>query len=288
MKRLLGWVVIISAAVAVVTVLGVREQGAIAGGGRDRDFPVAGGVDPVVRQYVEACLRTYSDSQGCHCLAGGLVRDFGSDGAKRLAPKVLETTFRKARVKDLTETEKERIGAIFSECRLGGAGDGPPPSKPAAAPRPEEDPRVWKTKSFDGAVTITQAPAGSGACLLEARRGDQLLWKSSSCAGVKVDYKFVSPKGDRLAVIYPLPTIESSVRSTPVMRVFKDGKQQYASAAAATVADWQKLKTGGSNFYWLAGALDAPGDAPRYTDSGAAFDFATVDGRKYHIDLTGQ
>ena len=161
----------------------------------------------------------------------------------------------------------------------------------AAEPLPpthQDDGKEWHAESFDRAVRVTQSPADDGTCSLEARRGDRLLWKTSTCAGKKIDYKFVSPSGDRLAVVYPLPTIDASVRSTPVMRIFKRGQLQYASAAVTTVADWQKLRTAGSNFYWLAGALEAPGEAPQYADSGASFTFATVDGRSYHLGLEGK
>jgi hypothetical protein len=158
-----------------------------------------------------------------------------------------------------------------------------------ASPPPEDDgkddKRNWKAASSDGAVVVTQKALGDKRCLLEAKRGERTLWTSKECAGTKLDFKFVSPDGERLAVIYPLPTIEGSVRSSIVMRMFRHGAQQYASAAAATTKDWSKLRTGGTSFYWLAGSLGASGEPPHYADDGRAFDFSTVDGRNHHVVL---
>jgi hypothetical protein len=158
-----------------------------------------------------------------------------------------------------------------------------------ATPPPEDDakgdPRNWKTASSDGAVVVTQKALGDKRCLLEAKRGERTLWTGKECVGTKLDFKFVSLDGERLAIIYPLPTIEGSVRSSIVMRMFKHGTQQYAAAAAATAKDWSKLRTGGTNFYWLAGSLGASGEAPHYADDGRAFDFSTVDGRNHHVVL---
>jgi hypothetical protein len=162
------------------------------------------------------------------------------------------------------------------------------PAPDAAIATPEAPPvdrdMTWETPSRDSKIYLRQKRQPDGFCHLECVRvPDQKLWTGTGCIGKWLDLRFISDDCERIIVLHPYPKAATHDRATPVVHVFQRETQVEELLAGGIVQNWSKVRTSGSQIYWLAGALDMPGSAPHYSDDGAAVELDTLDGTHHRI-----
>lgn len=193
---------------------------------------------------------------------------------------------------------------VLSGCREAPAAGSAPPEvaeQPADAGAPEvtgsetseaRDPfrdLGWTAVSQDGTAALTQTHVGDGKCVrscTDAPEGRE-VWRAEGCIGKRLDLRFVGNDCEKVAVLHQLPEVRSgeSWRKVRVAHVYARDRLAYPVEAAGAVQDLKKLRSAGSTFYWLQGALGQPGPGPRYSADGAAVEFVTLDGRAQAIPL---
>jgi len=185
---------------------------------------------------------------------------------------------------------------------LGGCKKEQPPaevdvSSGAAAdlpPEPQEDSPYkelsWSTVSQDGTAVLSQSADATGKCRRwcnGAPNGSE-LWNAEGCIGEKIDLRFVGNDCEKVIVLHQLPKTTASSANWPqveVAHVYTRGKLDYAVVAGGAVRNFRQIRSAGTTFYWLAGALGVPGERPRYAPDGSAVLFTTVDGTAQSIPL---
>lgn len=162
-----------------------------------------------------------------------------------------------------------------------------PEAAPAAAPPPPSSPLEWSAEAPGGRVMVRQVPAGSG-CRLSGHEGGGTRWTTDACAGTQEDLHFVSPDGDRLLVLVPLP---DGVRGKDwseaiVARTFFRGTEERRIAgaelvAASSIADMSR------SYSWVKGVGSGGGIAPRYAEGGGGVVLDVVDGATLRLGFDG-
>lgn len=148
----------------------------------------------------------------------------------------------------------------------------------------------WTAVSQDGTAVLMQTHLGGGKCRRTCNDGEggQEVWSADGCIARQIDLRFVSNDCEKVAVLHQLPEVRRGERwqQVPVAHVYARARLEYPVAAAGAVRDFKKIKSAGTTFYWLQGALGQPGPAPRYADDGSAVEFVTADGNAQRIPLT--
>lgn len=185
---------------------------------------------------------------------------------------------------------------------LGGCKKESPPAEvdvptPAAADLPPEPPDEgpykdlsWSTVSQDGSAVLSQSADLGGRCrrVCNAAPSGSELWNAEGCIGERIDLRFVSNDCEKVVVLHQLPKTTASSANWPqveVAHVYTRGKLDYAVAAGGAVRNFRQIRSAGTTFYWLAGALGVPGERPHYAPDGSAVLFTTVDGTAQSIPL---
>lgn len=170
----------------------------------------------------------------------------------------------------------------------GWAGDVPAMEATAPDDGPFRD-LSWTAVSADGTATLTQSHIGGAKCRRTCNDGPggAEVWSAEGCIGKRIDLRFVGNGCERVVVLHQLPTVPSGRRweEVEVGHVYNRDRLDYAIQAAGAVRDFKKIRSAGNTFYWLAGALDLPGQAPAYSADGAAVELTTVDGKQQSIPL---
>ncbi len=181
----------------------------------------------------------------------------------------------------------------------------PAPPEPVAISEPEPEPAPvaeptptdegpfrdlgWSAVSADGSAVLMQTHVGGGKCKRTCNDSPQgkAVWTADGCIGKRIDLRFVGNGCERVVVLHQLPKVASGERweTVAVGHVYRQEKLEYPIAAAGAVRDFKKIRGAGSTFYWLAGALEQPGPAPRYSADGSAVEFVTLDGKQQSIPL---
>jgi hypothetical protein len=208
-----------------------------------------------------------------------------------------------------------RIAVVISiTLCLGGCRNDPPPppapepatpvtpaaeaeeKQPTAIATPEADDPFrdfnWSAVSSDGTAVLMQTHVGNAKCRRTCNDapGAKEVWSADGCVGKRIDLRFVANDCGKAVVLHQLPEVKGGQRwqEIEVAHVYKQGTLAYAVDAAGAVRDFKKIRSAGTTFYWLAGALNVPGVPPKYSADGNAVEFATVDGKKQSIPLTGK
>jgi len=183
-------------------------------------------------------------------------------------------------------------------CKRERAPEPPKISIPEAEPAPEapaddayRDLR-WTAVSENGTAVLAQTPDAAGKCRRVCTgAGNAAVWSADGCIGKRIDLRFVSNDCEKVVVIHQLPEVSADSRQWPqaeVVHVYKRGDKDYAVPAGGAVRDWKRVRSAGTTFYWLAGALGQPGTAPRYSAGGTAVEFDTVDGNHNSVSLVSK
>ena len=160
----------------------------------------------------------------------------------------------------------------------------PAAAKPEEAEVPQEVRDLqWNAVSEDTKAVVQQSADRSFRCTATCLVGEEERWTSSSCLGKRIDLRFVSNDCEKLVVLHQLPKVTGDRRAAEVAHIYKRGVLEYAVNAGGVVPDEKKLRSAGTTFYWLAGALGIPGTAPHYAAGGSGVEFDTVDGRHQTI-----
>ena len=189
--------------------------------------------------------------------------------------------------------------ASLAACKGEKASPPPPPvapharAQPTAAPAPEpDDPHRdlnWSTVSADASALLTQEHLGPDDCLRRCKDGPggKEIWSARGCIGNQLDLRFVANDCGKVVVLHPLPKARATQlwKRVMVAHVYERDQLAYAVAAGAVVRDWKQIRSAGNTFYWLAGAMDVPGPAPRYSADGTAVVIETIDGKQQSIPL---
>lgn len=163
------------------------------------------------------------------------------------------------------------------------AAEAPAPPKPEEEVPQEVRDLQWNAVSEDTKAVVQQSADRSFRCTATCLVGEEERWNSSSCLGKRIDLRFVSNDCEKLVVLHQLPKVTGDRRAAEVAHIYKRGVLEYAVNAGGVVPDEKKLRSAGTTFYWLAGALGIPGGAPHYAADGSGVEFDTVDGRHQTI-----
>jgi hypothetical protein len=152
----------------------------------------------------------------------------------------------------------------------------PPPPAPA-----------WIATSLNRTIEARQAGAGA-PCALEVRARGQLAWRAEACAAASGDRVFVSPDGERLLVVAPLPEHAGPDWSQAVVLTLwqRAAVTRRVSAGELLGARAEDMSR---SYSWLRGVeLGAdPGAGARYAAGGAAVEIDTVAGRTFTVGFDG-
>lgn len=162
--------------------------------------------------------------------------------------------------------------------------EAPAAAKPEEPELPQEVRDLqWNAVSEDTKAVVQQTADRSFRCTASCLIGEAEQWTSSSCLGKRIDLRFVSNDCQKLVVLHQLPKVTGDRRAAEVAHIYKRGVLEYAVNAGGVVPDDKKLRSAGTTFYWLAGALGIPGAAPHYAADSSGVEFDTVDGRHQAI-----
>lgn len=178
-----------------------------------------------------------------------------------------------------------------------GAVSGEAPAAPAPAPaepatdESQNDVYRWTTVSADGTAVISHGSDGQGKCRRTCTDAPGAeVWSAEGCIAKRHDLRFVANDCGKVVVLYQLPEVKVSERErwrqAPVIRVYAREKLDREVTAAGAVRDWKAVRSAGTTFYWLGGALGQPGLAPRYSSDGNAVELQSIDGQAYKMTLT--
>jgi hypothetical protein len=143
---------------------------------------------------------------------------------------------------------------------------------------------TWETATRDASIVLRQKRQPDGFCHLEAiRLPDQKLWSGTACVGKWIDLRFLSDDGERIIVLHPYPKAATHGRATPFIHVYQHEVQVEELLGGGIVQNWSKVRTSGSQLYWVAGVLDLPGTAPHYSQDGSGVELDTLDGARHRI-----
>lgn len=163
----------------------------------------------------------------------------------------------------------------------------PPVAQPAAPAVAPASPREWTAEAAGGRVVVHQVAAGAG-CRLTATEGDVLRWSADVCAATRDDLCFVSPDGERLLVLHPLPegTAGKDWSKATVAEILARGKVERTLAGIDLVAR-SFISEMSRDYSWVKGVGSGPGVAPRYAEGGAAVVIDVVDGATLTLGFDG-
>lgn len=163
-----------------------------------------------------------------------------------------------------------------------------PAPPPDAAPRPivAPAPHDWTARSADGRVTVRQSRAAD-ACAVEAEEGGKVRWRVAACVATRTDLVFVSPDGERLLVLHPLPEHGGNDWSElTVAALWVRGARERTVLGAELVAH-ERITEMSRDFSWVRGVGSSGGAPPRYAGSGSAVALETVDGAALELGFDG-
>ena len=166
------------------------------------------------------------------------------------------------------------------------------PAEPPDDDSPYKD-LSWSAVSQDGTAVLSHSANETGKCRRwcnDAPNASE-LWNAEGCIGEKIDLRFISNDCEKVVILHQLPKATAHAANWPqveVGHVYTRGKLDYAVAAGGAVRNFRQIRSAGTTFYWLAGALGVPGERPRYAPDGAAVLFTTVDGTAQSIPLVSQ
>ena len=150
--------------------------------------------------------------------------------------------------------------------------------------------------SANGEFTVRLVEQGAGKCALEVSQESGPVWSLPRCVGGVDDLYFVSDKGERVWVLYPL---------APKGKTKLAGKQYkkvpaWANTLVAVEFDREgtrlqerrlldfvqphalsEVRQMSQHLKWLEGMVGVPGKGPRLTDAGH-IEFEVVGGGKTH------
>ncbi len=164
-----------------------------------------------------------------------------------------------------------------------------PEAKPSAPEPPEQElPQEvrdlhWTAVSNDSKAAVRQEADLTFRCTATCTVGEEERWSTSTCLGKRIDLRFVSDDCEKVVVLHQLPKVSGSRSAAEVALIYKRGVLEYAVQTGGVVRDESKLRSAGTTFYWLAGALGIPGAPPRYTADGSGVEFDTIDGKRQTI-----
>ncbi len=143
----------------------------------------------------------------------------------------------------------------------------------------------WFAVSANSKAVVTHSGEPTGRCKVSCAVGEEEKWSGNTCLAKKLDLRFVSNDCEKLVVMHQLPVQEKVWQATALIHIYRRGAPEYEVAAGGVWKSPKSLKRTGSSFYWIAGALDQPGQAPRYSEDGTAVEFETLDGRRQRVSL---
>jgi Tfp pilus assembly protein PilE len=152
----------------------------------------------------------------------------------------------------------------------------------AAGEAPADEADAWVSYSGDGKATLRQV-SRAGQCTVECTvDGGRVAWTSQgSCLAARGERRFVAADCERTVVLVPAPDRGRDWAQTQVMRVYRQGKLEYA-VSGSTVLDQKYMRTSPS---WVKGCFGVPGAEPAYSADGLAVEYTTVDGRQGSVSL---
>jgi hypothetical protein len=164
----------------------------------------------------------------------------------------------------------------------------PPPERTAAPSPPQVEQPAWTARSHDRSIEARQA-GQAGACTLTVAGPGRPGWSAAVCAATGADRVFVSPDGERLLVVTPLPEHQGpDWTEAVVVTLLQRGIAARRVAAGellgpALAADLSR------HYSWLRGLeLGSDPDAgARYAPGGAAVELETVAGRVFTVAFDG-
>jgi hypothetical protein len=159
-------------------------------------------------------------------------------------------------------------------------------AEPPPAPDLEGDPELkWFAVSSNSKAVVTHVGQSTGRCKVNCMVGETEHWTSANCLGRKLDLRFVSNDCEKLVVMHQLPEVDKNWAATALIHIYRKGAPEYVVAVGGIWKTPKALKATGSSFYWMAGALEQPGEPPRYSADGNTVEFDTLDGRRQTVSL---
>jgi hypothetical protein len=138
---------------------------------------------------------------------------------------------------------------------------------------------------MDGQVEVTSWEVAPGTCLVEAT--GPAPWSLEKCLGTSTWSFFVSPDGQTLMGIDPLPLGEDwRWGEAPVVTLFERGEVKKFTNAAGMVSNGGALKRFSKRFAWVAGNGGLPGLKPAYATA-SEVSLTTAEGRSFRIGFDG-
>lgn len=151
---------------------------------------------------------------------------------------------------------------------------------------------VWSARSADGQAEVRQEPvAGEGSvarCTTSATVSPpheelrRVMWKWDTCIATREQLKFVSPDGQRVLVLEPLPTpVGDKGRDAEVVTLYEQGLRVKFLRAGAAVEALEERR-------WVKGVAGHLGVPPAYSADGTGITFESLEGRAFTLGFDGQ
>jgi hypothetical protein len=160
-------------------------------------------------------------------------------------------------------------------------------SLPLADEKPESS---WSAFSADGRAEVRQGRVREGrgsrcttTSTVSASPGQrEVMWKWDTCIATREQLIFVSPEGQRVIVIEPLPErLKGDWRGRDVVTLYEQGLRLKFLRAGAAVRSLDAQR-------WVRGTAGLPGTPPKYSADGTAIEFETVEGRAFRLGFDGE
>jgi hypothetical protein len=154
---------------------------------------------------------------------------------------------------------------------------------PAAAPAPVKP--TWSAESMDGRARVRQRETGPNTCVVDSTGGER--WSVQKCLGGPALLYFVSPDGQALLVVDPLPLgPDAAWANATVASLYVRGELTKQTTAGALVLDDKRLMRFQKRFAWAAGTGGLPGAPPAYVGADEVGG-TTADGRAFRFGFDG-
>jgi len=171
---------------------------------------------------------------------------------------------------------------------------GTPLDAAAAQAQADEEARKreysWESRSPDESATLVQSYLGNERCQVACKNaGDKEVWSSEVCLAKRIDLRFLSNDCERVIVMHQIPKPQRRWQLLEVAHVYKRGAEpDWTVQAGGMFREESAMRRNGSSYYWLGGALNVPGNPPKYTPDGKGVAYETIDGKSYVMPLVPQ
>ena len=192
--------------------------------------------------------------------------------------------------KDVPYTQAMRSAPLFACLALIACNRAPPPAPPPPQLPPGTPtlPVEWTALSADTTAEIRQLTVGPGACTVEGVVNGAVTWSVDECLSTPKMIHFVSPDGDRLMVIDPLPEFAGNAGSAIAVSAYEQGNLRQTTSVSMLVRDSTKLRATARYVRWAKGTNDIAGVPPAFSNEGTTVRLETVDGQQHDLLFEGR